>query len=179
MLLPGRLNKLQFALRGWADLWGFYSKSAEETYGFGIKLGEAAPTGTVFFLAGPLGAGKTLLAKGIGKGLGIEEMITSPTFTIVQEYKGRVPFYHMDLYRLSGGSEIEEIGLEEYFAAGGVVAVEWPHLFLNLLERNPVLIKIKPDYKKGEDWRKIEVEADAADEIWLKEIVKLYAYTCS
>jgi tRNA threonylcarbamoyladenosine biosynthesis protein TsaE len=98
--------------------------SPGETHGLGVILGQLVRPGLVMVLRGQLGAGKTCLAQGVGRGLGIEDPIKSPTFTLVHEYQGRLAFYHLDLFRLDG-PELEGIGLEEYLDVGGVTLVEW------------------------------------------------------
>jgi tRNA threonylcarbamoyladenosine biosynthesis protein TsaE len=98
--------------------------SADESLRLGAALGGAARAGDVIALTGPLGAGKTTLVQGIASGLAVAERATSPSFTLVHEHRGRVPFYHVDLYRLSP-DEAEDLGLEEILGGEGVVAVEW------------------------------------------------------
>jgi tRNA threonylcarbamoyladenosine biosynthesis protein TsaE len=99
------------------------TKSAEETMAFAEKLGSILKKGDVLTLAGDLGAGKTTFTKGLAKGLGITRTVNSPTFTIIKEYKGRLPLYHMDVYRLEE-SDVD-LGFEEYFSGEGVCVVEW------------------------------------------------------
>lgn len=106
--------------------------SPEETQALAAKLAQLVTPGTVLFLIGDLGAGKTTFTKGFALGLGIKQMIKSPSYTIIREYEtGRLPFYHMDLYRLAGNND--DLGLEEYFEGEGVSVVEWA----NLLEELP------------------------------------------
>ena len=103
--------------------------SPEETFLFGRELGENARPGEVYTLIGDLGVGKTVLTQGIAKGLGIEEAICSPTFTIVQVYEeGRMPFYHFDVYRIGDIEEMDEIGYEDYFYGQGLTMIEWANL---------------------------------------------------
>lgn len=104
------------------------SQSPEETYRLGVWLGEHVQPGDVVLVSGPLGAGKTLFVQGIAEGLGVQEHVRSPTFTLVSEYhSGRIPLYHVDLYRLDGHADLSTVGLEEYLErADGVVVVEWP-----------------------------------------------------
>lgn len=105
----------------------FFSNSPTQTRRFGANLGGLAQPGDVVLLHGDLGAGKTHFAQGIAEGLGITDPVRSPTFTLVNEYEeGRVPLYHIDLYRLEGDEEIATVGIEEYFDADGLVVVEWP-----------------------------------------------------
>ncbi len=99
--------------------------SAAETLEFGRALGLAAHAGSVFALSGELGAGKTVLAKGIALGLGVMDEITSPTFTLMEIYEGRVPFYHFDLYRIESGREMDQLFFEEYWESEGVSVIEW------------------------------------------------------
>jgi tRNA threonylcarbamoyladenosine biosynthesis protein TsaE len=107
-----------------------HSTSHEETLAFGEKIGArlcaGAPEGAVVLLIGPLGAGKTVLAKGIARGLGIIERVVSPTYTIVSEYTtGRRPLHHVDLYRIEGSGQLENLGLEDIMAGNGIVLIEW------------------------------------------------------
>lgn len=105
----------------------FFSHSPEQTRRFGAHLGCLVEPGDVVLLFGELGAGKTHVAQGIAQGLGITEPVRSPTFTLINEYEaGRIPLYHVDLYRLEGSRDIATVGLDEYFDADGVVVVEWP-----------------------------------------------------
>jgi len=99
--------------------------SREETLKLGKLLGERAVEGTVFALVGDLGAGKTTLTQGIAQGLGVLEPVTSPTFTLVQEYMGRLPLFHCDPYRLERAEDLFSFGFDEYFERHGVVVVEW------------------------------------------------------
>lgn len=106
----------------------FYSHSPAQSRRFGAHLGRLAAPGDLLLLHGPLGAGKTHLAQGVAEGLGIVGPVRSPTFTLVHEYRGgRIPFYHVDLYRLEGAEEVATVGLEDYLdAEDGLMAVEWP-----------------------------------------------------
>jgi tRNA threonylcarbamoyladenosine biosynthesis protein TsaE len=108
--------------------WTVQTGSPEETLALGRRIGRAARPGDVVALAGDLGSGKTVLAKGIAEGLGAASAreVTSPTFVLCREYLGgRIPFYHFDAYRLRGASDLEAIGAADIFAAGGLSAVEW------------------------------------------------------
>jgi len=109
--------------------------SLEQTEAFGKILAEIAEPGDVITLAGPLGAGKTALTQAIARSLGVDPRIyvTSPTFSLMHEYQGRLPLYHMDLYRLAGEDEIEALGLAEYFYGSGLTVVEWPERLGNLM----------------------------------------------
>ena len=110
----------------------FVTRSAEQTTALGRRIAALLFPGAFLALSGDLGAGKTALAKGIGEGLGIFD-ITSPTFTIVQEYMGRLPLYHFDAYRLHDATELYATGYEEYLYAGGVILMEWPALVAGAL----------------------------------------------
>ncbi|MBE3582119.1 MAG: tRNA (adenosine(37)-N6)-threonylcarbamoyltransferase complex ATPase subunit type 1 TsaE [Thermoanaerobacteraceae bacterium] len=102
-----------------------FLKDSTSTRKLGRALGRLVLPGDVIILAGELGAGKTTLAQGLAEGLGVEGWITSPTFTLIQEYRGRCPLYHLDLYRLEDPEEIWDLGLEEYLKGSGVTVVEW------------------------------------------------------
>ena len=104
---------------------GVISHSPEDTHRIGRRLGELAQGGDVFLLVGTLGAGKTCLTQGIAWGLGIDYYASSPSFVVVKEYKGRLPLYHMDLYRLDRIEEIGELGLDDYLYGNGLCVVEW------------------------------------------------------
>lgn len=102
----------------------FVTRTPARTQRLGAVLGAHAHPGALLLLSGPLGSGKTCLAKGVARGLGVREVVNSPTFVLVGEYQGRLPLYHVDLYRLESLGEIAALGLEDYFA-GGVCVVEW------------------------------------------------------
>jgi len=101
------------------------TQDAEETRDVGRRLGGTLQPGDVVALTGPLGAGKTVFAQGVAESLGIDEPVTSPTFTLISEYEGRMPFYHMDLYRLGTPDEFAWLGVEEMLNGSGVSLVEW------------------------------------------------------
>ena len=137
----------------------YETNSPEETYALARRLGEQAQPGTVYTLTGDLGVGKTVFAQGLAKGLGIEEAINSPTFTIVQVYdEGRLPFYHFDVYRIGDIEEMDEIGYEDYFYGDGVCLVEWAELIEELLPKNRVELLIEKDLEKGFDYRRITLQ---------------------
>lgn len=128
-----------------------YMKNEADTTSFGIELGETAKPGTVIALTGDLGAGKTTLTKSIAKGLGIEDVITSPTFNIVKEYEtGRLPLYHFDVYRIGDVDEMYELGYEEYFYGEGVSVVEWADLIEDIMPEDTIRIQIEYGEKEGE-----------------------------
>jgi tRNA threonylcarbamoyladenosine biosynthesis protein TsaE len=135
------------------------TNKAQETFNAGFDLAKSAKPGQIFCLTGDLGVGKTVFTQGFAKGLGIDEPISSPTFTIVQEYhEGRLPLYHFDVYRIADVSEMDEIGYEEYFFSDGVCLVEWGNLIDELLPDDTVFITIEKDLEKGFDYRKITIE---------------------
>jgi tRNA threonylcarbamoyladenosine biosynthesis protein TsaE len=118
------------------------SHSPQETYSFGKSLGENMQAGDVIALMGGLGAGKTCLTQGIASGLGVPDgyMITSPTFTLINEYPGRLNLYHMDMYRLSGVRDLDEIGYDACFNGSGVVVVEWAEKIREVLPEGTMFI---------------------------------------
>ena len=127
-------------------------KNEDDTRAFGLARAEEALPGTVYALIGDLGTGKTTLTKSIAEGLGIERHITSPTFTIVQEYReGRLPLFHFDVYRLRNAEDLFEIGADEYFYGRGVCVVEWADLVMEALPEDTKFICI--DYAEEENGR--------------------------
>ena len=135
----------------------FESFSAEETYALGKKLGEEAKPGAVYCLSGDLGVGKTVFTKGFAVGLGVTDTVNSPTFTIVQVYNGRMPFYHFDVYRIEEPEEMEEIGYEDYFYGDGACMIEWAELIEELIPADAVKVCIRKDLQKGTEYRLITV----------------------
>lgn len=132
--------------------------SEKETFELGKELGESAKPGDVFTLEGDLGVGKTIFTKGLAVGLGVEEDVVSPTFTIVQEYEdGRMPFYHFDVYRIGDVEEMDEIGYEDYIHGEGVCLIEWANLIEEILPERRIKIIIEKDLEKGFDYRKISI----------------------
>lgn len=137
------------------------SYSENDTYAIAAGLAQKARKGDIFALTGDLGVGKTAFTKGFAKGLGIEEPITSPTFTIVQVYEsGRLPLYHFDVYRIGDVSEMDEIGYEDYFFGEGVSVMEWADLVEPILPPETIRVAISKDLSKGTDYRKITVDGD-------------------
>lgn len=122
----------------------YLTNSPEETEILGQKLADRLQAGAIVAYTGDLGAGKTAFTRGLALGLGIRDRVTSPTFTIVNEYEGgRLPLFHFDLYRLSSSDELFEIGWEDYLARGGVCAVEWSEIIADALEEEPIRIDIR------------------------------------
>jgi len=118
------------------------SHSPEQTQKFGVLIGQLALAGDIFLLVGALGAGKTCLTQGIAWGLDIKEYALSPSFVIVRELYGRLPLYHIDLYRLDHIEEIAELGLDDYLYGNGICVVEWAEKGLNILPTEHLLIQI-------------------------------------
>ena len=118
---------------------------AEETKALGVYLGRRARGGDVITCSGPLGAGKTTLVQGFAEGLGISSAVyvRSPTFTLVNEYQGPVPLYHLDFYRLESPNEVWDLGFEEYLESEGVVIVEWADKFPTLFPASPLQVRIE------------------------------------
>ena len=136
----------------------YESYSEEDTLSLARKLGEGAKEGDIFCLIGDLGVGKTVFSKGFAEGMGIEDHITSPTFTIVHEYEGRLPLYHFDVYRISDADEMDEIGYEEYFYGEGVCLVEWANIIPEIIPSSAKYITVEKDLEKGFDYRKITIK---------------------
>lgn len=135
------------------------TRSPEETFQVGKSLGEKAYPGQVITLTGDLGVGKTVFTQGLAKGLGIEEPVNSPTFTIAQVYEGgRLPFYHFDVYRIGDVEEMDEVGFDEYVSGEGVSLIEWANLIEEILPENRVNITIEKDLEQGFDFRRITIE---------------------
>ena len=131
-------------------------ENLNETLDYASRFAEQLPGGSVVALYGGLGAGKTAFTRGLARGLGITEPVSSPTFTIVQVYEeGRMPFYHFDVYRIGDIEEMDEIGYEDYFFGEGICLVEWANLIEELMPEQTVWITIEKDLEKGFDYRKI------------------------
>ena len=136
----------------------FETYSPEETLEIGKLLGENAAPGEVYALIGDLGAGKTVFTKGFAQGLGIEEPVNSPTFTILQIYEeGRIPLYHFDVYRIEEPEEMEEVGFDEYIDGDGVCLIEWEGRIGDLLPPEVIVVRIEKNLDRGPDYRRITV----------------------
>lgn len=131
------------------------SRSVEDTLAIAEELGRNSGPGTVFALIGDLGTGKTIIAKGIAKGLGITDDITSPTFTLLEIYEGVIPFYHFDLYRINSDIELDQLDFESYWEDDGVSVIEWADRAPGRLPACHVRIHI--EYKNESD-RSITIE---------------------
>lgn len=135
------------------------TRSPEETFALGEKIGKAAVPGQIYTLTGDLGVGKTVFTQGVAAGLGITGAVSSPTFTIVQVYEeGRLPFYHFDVYRIGDIEEMEEIGYDDYFFGEGVCLIEWAELIEEILPEKRISVVIEKDLSRGFDYRRISVE---------------------
>ena len=132
------------------------SHSARETARIGSALGQYAEPGDVFLLSGELGAGKTCLTQGIAKGLGVDGYVRSPTFVLVSVHQGRLPLYHIDIYRLDEVAEVVDLGLEEYLAGDGVSVIEWASKALEVFPQPYMLVTLTYE---GENERLIQLEA--------------------
>ena len=139
------------------------STSEQETFAFAKELGQQAKAGEIYLLEGDLGVGKTVFAKGFAEGLGVKEPITSPTFTIIQEYDGgRIPFYHFDVYRIADVEEMYELGYEAYFYGEGVCLIEWAFLIADILPETCHEVRIEKELARGFDFRLITVDEEMA-----------------
>ena len=137
----------------------FYTNSPAQTETVGEKLGKALVPGTVIAYRGDLGAGKTAFTRGLARGLGCTEQVTSPTYTIVNEYlSGRMPLFHFDMYRLKSVDDLWDIGWDDYLERGGVCAVEWSENVDDAME-DAVFVTIE---KTGEESRRITIEGGTA-----------------
>lgn len=130
----------------------------EDTKTIAYGLAQNAKKGEIYCLTGELGTGKTHFSKGFAKGLLIDDEITSPTFTIINEYKGEIDFFHFDVYRIKSEDEMFDIGYEEYFFGNGICIIEWAELIPNLIPKNAIWIDISKNLEKGENYRLIKVK---------------------
>ncbi len=125
----------------------------------GKSIAEKAAPGDIIALTGDLGTGKTVFTKGIARGLGIDEPVSSPTFTIVSEYRsGRMPLFHFDVYRIGDPDEMDEVGLDDYLSNGGLSLIEWAELISDMLPPETVWVTIEKDLESGFDFRRITIE---------------------
>ena len=134
----------------------FLSHSAEETERFGESLAQKLRAGDVLAFTGSLGMGKTAFTRGLARGLGCRGRVTSPTFTIVNEYEGKTPLFHFDMYRLGSSDELFDIGWDDYLARGGVCAVEWSERVSDALPGDTIFVDIARG-EEGENMRVITV----------------------
>lgn len=149
----------------------FYVNSLEETTEIGYSIGKLLNSGDIICLTGDLGTGKTHITKGIAKGLNINDTITSPTFTIVNEYdSGRLKLYHFDVYRVSDPDEIYAIGFDDYIFSDGVSIIEWANYIEEILPKEYLHILIEKDLSKGESFRKISLIPYGDKYSYIKEL---------
>jgi tRNA threonylcarbamoyladenosine biosynthesis protein TsaE len=149
-----------------------HSLSAEETYALGKILGESAEKGDLIALIGDLGTGKTCLTQGIARGLGVPETypITSPTFTLINEYPGRHILYHLDVYRLSGAHDMEDMGYEDYFYGKGITVIEWAEKIREILPGHTLYVHLT---YKGDTEREVSMEGEDGQ---MEKILKALNY---
>ena len=137
------------------EIWE--SRSEAESFQLARRLGEKAEKGEIYCLEGELGTGKTVFAKGFAKGLEIEEIVDSPTFTIVKEYRGREKLYHFDVYRIEDIEELQEIGFSEMISGDAICLIEWASQIEEEIPENAKWITIEKDLEKGFDYRRIRM----------------------
>ena len=136
----------------------YETRSPKETFELGERLGLEASPGMIYCLEGDLGVGKTVFTQGFARGLGITDPVTSPTFTIVQQYEeGRIPLYHFDVYRIGDVGEMEEIGYEDCFYGDGVCLIEWAERIREWIPDGAITVIIEKDLEKGFDYRRISL----------------------
>lgn len=121
----------------------FRTNSAEETIELGKKIGSLLQKGDIIALQGNLAAGKTTITKGIARSLGVKDEITSPTFCLISEYEGRMPLYHMDVYRLDGGDDFINLGAEDLIYGDGVSLIEWSEKIMDELPQNTIILRLE------------------------------------
>ncbi|MBE6065194.1 tRNA (adenosine(37)-N6)-threonylcarbamoyltransferase complex ATPase subunit type 1 TsaE [Clostridium cochlearium] len=148
----------------------FTINSIDETISLGEQIGKLANAGDIICLEGDLGTGKTHLTKGIAKGLNIDDNITSPTFNIVNEYEGRLKFYHFDVYRVNDPDEIYAIGFDEYIFSDAVTVIEWSNYIEELIPEEHMKILIEKDSKDNFNSRKITITPFGERYNYIKEI---------
>ena len=146
------------------------AESVEQTILIGEKLGALVNSGDIVCLTGDLGTGKTHFVKGFAKGLNIHEYITSPTFTIVNEYQGRLKLYHFDVYRVDDPDEIHAIGFDEYIFSSAVSIIEWANFIEELIPAESIRVNIVKVPIKGDDYREIEISYKGERYNYVKEI---------
>ena len=147
------------------------SRSPEETFFIGTMIGERLHVGDIVALIGDLGAGKTCLTKGIAVGLGVSEQyhITSPTFTLINEYQGRHKLYHLDLYRLTGLRDMEDMGFEEYLFGEGVTVIEWAEKIMDVLPDETIFISFT---YLGENQRSMLISGTSESRVQISDALK-------
>ncbi len=139
------------------DATTILSESAEQTQAVAASLARRLPAGSVLALHGDLGAGKTCFVQGLASGLHVQQPVSSPTYTLVHEYGGDVPLYHIDLYRLQGAEDALDMGLDEYMEGAGITAIEWPERAASALPAETVHIRL--EHGEAENQRRIIMDA--------------------
>lgn len=140
------------------EIKNYISNSPEDTAKVASKFADTLKSGDVVCMNGDLGVGKTAFVQSLAKALGVNEYISSPTFTIVNQYEGRIPLYHFDVYRIEDSEEMFDIGYEEYINGDGVCVIEWSNKIEDILPENRYDIYIEKDYDKGELYRDILIK---------------------
>ena len=133
----------------------FFTHSADETTALGYKIRKQLKKGDIIAMQGTLAAGKTTITKGIAQALDISEEITSPTFCLISEYYGKMPLYHMDVYRLDGTEDFINLGVDDMLYGDGVCIIEWSEKIMDELPKNTIILRILP---QDDNSRKIEIE---------------------
>lgn len=136
----------------------FITHTPEETIELGKKIGSKLKKGDVIAMQGTLAAGKTTITKGIAQALGISDTITSPTFCLISEYYGKMPLYHMDVYRLEGGEDFVNLGTDDMIYGDGVSIIEWSEKIMDELPSKTIIIKLEPEADDSGTKRKITIE---------------------
>ncbi|MCQ2585916.1 MAG: tRNA (adenosine(37)-N6)-threonylcarbamoyltransferase complex ATPase subunit type 1 TsaE [Treponema sp.] len=122
----------------------FTTKNPEETIELGRKIGRLLKKGDIIAMQGTLAAGKTTITKGIAESLGVADTITSPTFCLISEYEGKLPLYHMDVYRLEGTDDFENLGTDDMLYGDGVSIIEWSEKIMDALPKKTIILKLEP-----------------------------------
>ncbi len=135
-----------------------YTNSAQETIELGKKIGSMLKKGDILAMQGTLAAGKTTITKGIALSLGVEDTITSPTFCLISEYEGKIPLYHMDVYRLNGSDDFINLGAEELIYGNGVSIIEWSEKIMDTLPKKTIIIRLETVESEDGCKRKIQIE---------------------
>ncbi len=148
------------------------TRNKEETLDFGMYIGSLTKPGYTICLTGDLGSGKTVLTGGIARGMGINEEITSPTFTLLNIYEGRIPLYHFDVYRLENRDMVQDIGFYDYVDGDGVSVIEWANLIPHVLPDSYILFDITRDFQAGDDFRSIDIYEKGTGMAELIEAIK-------